>query len=151
MLSNFAVIDRTMDVTPKDTFALLHEGPIGVFNDLLTETGYNDLMNEQTQRFSQNHNGWVGITDKYWLTAIIPDQNVPFEAKFEYREVLERHNFKVSYIGHKFSLPEGQTLSTTHNLFAGPKEVNILDEHQTTYNAPKFDHAVDFGWVLYSD
>ena len=69
--------------TPKTSgFYILHEGPIAVFNERLIEIDYDDLLDEKSTRNISN-GGWLGITDKYWLAAIIPDQKSTIEAGFK--------------------------------------------------------------------
>ena len=69
--------------TPETSgFYILHEGPIGVLNERLIEIDYDDLLDEKSTRNISN-GGWLGITDKYWLAAIIPDQKSTIEAGFK--------------------------------------------------------------------
>ena len=69
--------------TPKTSgFYILHEGPIAVLNERLIEIDYDDLLDKKSTR-NISQGGWLGITDKYWLAAIIPDQNSTIEAGFK--------------------------------------------------------------------
>ncbi|MGI9418715.1 MAG: membrane protein insertase YidC, partial [Geminicoccaceae bacterium] len=65
-------------------FFILHEGPMGVFSEILTEVDYTDLQEEDGQFQEESPNGWLGISDKYWLAALIPDQEAGFTAKFQH-------------------------------------------------------------------
>ena len=87
--------------------------------------------------------GWLGFTDKFWLTALVPDQRQPFDGQF-------RAGPNKAYQA-DFALPEralnpGQTLTTTSRLFAGAKEVAVLDRYADAGIAPQLDYAIDWGW-----
>ena len=123
---------------------ILHEGPIGVFNDRLTEIDYDDL--EENNKISEKSiNGWLGITDKYWLAALIPQENVDFEGYFQSFNDGPSINFQSSYLGPSIEIvPNGEN-NYISKLYAGAKEVAILDKHEKS-GIPMFDKAVDFGW-----
>lgn len=127
-------------------FLILHEGPLGVFDDVLTEVKYKDLREEPKQSFN-SAKGWLGITDKYWLTALIPDQKEPFKANMTYGDN-KGDRYQVDYMGAAIKVEPGQTISLTHHFFVGAKKVGMLDQYAKKYEIPLFDRAVDFG-VLY--
>ena len=87
---------------------ILHEGPIGVFNDRVTEIDYDDL--EENNKISEKSiNGWLGITDKYWLAALIPQENVDFEGYFQSFNDGPSINFQSSYLGPSIEIvPNGE-------------------------------------------
>ena len=123
---------------------ILHEGPIGVFNDRLTEIDYDDL--EENNKISEKSiKGWLGITDKYWLAALIPQENIDFEGYFQSFNDGPSINFQSSYLGPSIEIvPNGEN-NYISKLYAGAKEVAILDKHEKS-GIPMFDKAVDFGW-----
>ena len=123
---------------------ILHEGPIGVFNDRLTEIDYDDL--EENNKISEkSFNGWLGITDKYWLAALIPQENVGFEGYFQSFNDGPSINFQSSYLGPSIEIVPNSENNYISKLYAGAKEVAILDKHEKS-GIPMFDKAVDFGW-----
>ena len=123
---------------------ILHEGPIGVFNDRLTEIDYDDL--EENNKISEKSvNGWLGITDKYWLAALIPQENVDFEGYFQSFNDGPSINFQSSYLGPSIEIVPNSENNYISKLYAGAKEVAILDKHEKS-GIPMFDKAVDFGW-----
>ncbi len=133
-------------------FYILHEGLIGVLNETLEEVDYDDLSDpdEPNQITYESPNGWIGITDKYWLTALVPDQGDTFKGRF-------LHNLKngtldtyqADYLRTAVVIEPGNASSTQDRLFAGAKVVTLLDSYAEELNIPLFDRAVDFGWFYF--
>ena len=91
--------------------------------------------------------GWAGVSDKYWLTALVPDQANPAKLEFHYfNEGGDR--YQVDYLSQQAQTagPDA-TASFASHLFAGPKVVRLLDKYSTQYRIPSFNKAVDFGWL----
>ena len=123
---------------------ILHEGPIGVLNDRVKELDYDDL--EEEKKISEKSNtGWLGITDKYWLAALIPDQNFQFEGFFQSFNQSENIKFQTSYLGPKISVTPNSERNYSSRFYTGAKELPILDIHEKN-GIPMFDKAIDFGW-----
>ena len=123
---------------------ILHEGPIGVLNDRLQEIDYDDL--EDDNKISEkSNNGWIGITDKYWLTALIPDQKSNFEGYFQSFSNNSKTTFQSSFLGSPITIKANNESTYSSRLYLGAKELKILDKHEKT-GIPMFDKAVDFGW-----
>ena len=123
---------------------ILHEGPIGVFNDLLEELDYDDLEDEKIT-FKDNSDGWIGITDKYWLAALVPQNKTKFTGYFESFPTNTNTNFQATYTGPRIEVFGNSQVKYTSKLFTGAKEVSILNKHKDT-GIQMFDRAVDFGW-----
>ncbi len=135
--------------TPTTTgFFVLHEGPIGVFDETLTEITYGELQNDGDQQFVSN-GGWIGFSDKYWLTALIPSE--PTETTFNFKYVPEngQPRYQLEMIGQGVVIQPGATFEIVERMFAGAKEVNLLDAYRDTFAIPLFDRAVDFGWFYF--
>ncbi len=128
-------------------FAILHEGPLGVFDGILHEVNYDDLEKEHMHTFSTS-NGWFGATDKYWLSAIFPEKDTQFTARFNYAKEDGIKRVQTDYLKGKISLGAGESKTVTDYFFAGPKEISLLDKYANQYQIPLFDRAVDLG-VLY--
>lgn len=143
----YGIISRNFADENKHFF-ILHEGPIGVFNEALEELTYEDLRDEGVVEFRQNK-GWLGITDKYWLTALIPDRSHRFNAKMKFAQVDGTDRYQVDYTGAGLTLQPGDSQSVTHRLFAGAKEVAVLDRYTEQHQIPLFDRAVDFGMLYF--
>jgi YidC/Oxa1 family membrane protein insertase len=129
-------------------FFILHEGPIGVLDQTLQEIDYSDLQEDGRFDFASK-GGWLGYSDKYWLTAIIPDQGREIAATFRYTPVSDEPRYQVDYLGTPLTVPPGETVEVTDRFFAGAKEVDKLDAYEAQYGIPLFDRAVDFGWFYF--
>ena len=129
-------------------FYILHEGLLGVFDETLKEVDYSDLRDDGPVSQAST-GGWLGITDKYWLVALIPDQQRPVNSRFLHdgRSGVDKYQTDFLYGG--ISLPAGAQGEVTSNLFAGAKEVLLLDEYETQMGFARFDLAVDFGWFYF--
>jgi YidC/Oxa1 family membrane protein insertase len=130
-------------------FFILHEGPIGVFSEILTEVDYTDLQEEDGQFVEETPNGWLGISDKYWLAALIPDQSVGFTAKFQHYLSNGEDRYQTDYLRPAMSVPAGGEIEVTDRLYAGAKELDKLDAYAAEYDIPRFDRAIDFGWFYW--
>ncbi|MGY9025661.1 MAG: membrane protein insertase YidC [Candidatus Pelagibacterales bacterium] len=123
---------------------ILHEGLVGVLDEKLELVDYDDLAEEKRFLYDSN-NGWLGFTDKYWLTAIIPEQNTPFKAIFNYD-----NNYSAYYRSQDTTtVSAGSAYSTSSNIFIGAKEADLLDRYQEEYGFYNFDLAIDWGWFYF--
>ncbi len=136
-------------------YYILHEGLLGFLNGSLKEQTYDTAKSEGDKAkgvaFEQaTTGGWVGITDKYWLTALIPDQAVPVIAR--YRHLLENNadRYQVDFAAaNPAEVATGATAVSTTRLFAGAKEVHLLDRYEHDLGVVHLDRAVDFGLFYY--
>ena len=95
---------------------------------------------------STSTGGWAGLSDKYWLTALAPDQSDPAKLAFRYLNENGDH-YQVDYLMEKpQSVAPGAEASLPWHTFAGAKVISLLDHYQNEYHIPKFNKAVDFGW-----
>ncbi|MGF1630002.1 MAG: membrane protein insertase YidC [Kiloniellaceae bacterium] len=149
----FGLVSRTG--TPKILdFYILHEGPLGVFNGTLEEYDYDgDLSdNYQGQEVVINKTttgGWLGITDKYWLAALVPSQDAEVKARFVYNQPGGRDHYQSDFLYAAATVAPGASIETTSRLFAGAKVVPTLQRYEETYGIANFDLAVDFGWFYF--
>ncbi|MGB0748594.1 MAG: membrane protein insertase YidC [Magnetospiraceae bacterium] len=135
--------------TPKLAgFYILHEGPLGVFNGTLEERDYEEVRDERRQDFKTT-GGWIGITDKYWLTALIPDQTIPVTARMTHNPTNGTDRYQVDFIGQALTIAPGAMQSVESRFFAGAKEVRLLDGYAEKLGIVNFDLAIDFGWFFY--
>ena len=130
---------------PRDivNFFILHEGPLGVFDDQLVEKDYDDVIDK---KYSINaEKGFLGITDKYWLTSLIPEKNKNFRADFEYSE-----KFKISYIETEaLEAQPNKQISNKVDIVIAAKEVDVIDEYNEKLGLSKFDLVIDWGWFYW--
>ena len=132
-------------------FYILHEGLIGVFDETLTEIDYDDVIDEDDGKLDyKSTSGWIGITDKYWLAALVPDQTQPFDGRFVHDlKFGDVDTYQADFLRGGIQIPAGGTTEITDHLFAGAKVVTLLDSYSETLNIPLFDRAVDFGWFYF--
>ena len=132
--------------TPEtENFYILHEGFLGVLNQELIEEDYDDIA-EENQEYKQS-TGWFGISDKYWLAALIP-QDSNFTASFKFGGTEQSPIYQADFYGVGSNLAPGQSHEYRSLLFVGAKEVALLDKYAEQFNIFKFDLGVDFG-ILY--
>jgi YidC/Oxa1 family membrane protein insertase len=147
-IASYGRINRVLNSNQKPVY-ILHEGAIGVFNGSLQEVTYEDLIEDKKVDFASSQGGWLGITDKYWLSSIIPDANLKYSADFDYSFSNQNHFFSSEFIGQEFEIAKGENLKFEHHLFAGAKTVKLLDQYSKDYNIKLFDRAIDFGWFYF--
>ena len=123
---------------------ILHEGFLGVFGDELKEEDYDDIEKE---KFSINSTkGWLGITDKYWLTAIVPEKGKEFKAEF----ISKKGKYRANYIIKEASiLNPGSSITNKINTFVAAKEVAVIDNYAEQLGIEKFDLTIDWGWFYF--
>ncbi|MDA0902558.1 MAG: membrane protein insertase YidC [Proteobacteria bacterium] len=146
-VASYGRISRILNDAGKSNY-ILHQGAIGVFNDILTETTYKDLAEENNQVFEAQE-GWFGITDKYWLTSIIPDKKAAFNGRFTHIKENQNDIYGAEFVGQEFSVSPSAELEFEHHFFSGAKEVVLLDKYGDQYDIHLFDRAVDFGWFYF--
>ena len=129
-------------------FYILHEGPIGVFDETLSEVDYSDLIDDGNVEKTST-GGWIGITDKYWLTALVPDQSSEFNARFIAQPDQYQPRYQVDISTNGRIIEPGGSAAVTDKVFAGAKEIDLLDGYAEQYSIPLFDRAVDFGWYYF--
>ena len=143
----YGLVSRTGNPVTSSTY-ILHEGPIGVLAGTLKELKYADLKPGQPVDFKST-GGWLGITDKYWLAALVPDQQEALKARFTHVERDHAEVYQADYTGSEHVVPAHGSVSTSGRLFAGAKEVHLLDTYESELQIPLFDHAIDFGWFYW--
>ena len=138
----YAQITRNQDPDVLD-FYILHEGFIGVFDENLQEEGYDDVKDKKKE-YSAGE-GWLGITDKYWITALVPEKNQSFKGEFAYK-----NGFKANYIQNKPVVIQPSGTGTSESkVFVAAKEVKVIDGYAATESINKFDLAIDWGWFYF--
>jgi len=145
------------DYTPEvGGYYILHEGLIGVLGGTLREEKYAAAKStaEKTPNTPvlevKGTGGWAGITDKYWLAALIPDQATAATAAFRGIKEASTEGYQVDFITDApRTIAAGAQDSMTSHLFAGAKVVRLLDDYQDQLHIPSFDKAVDFGWFYF--
>jgi YidC/Oxa1 family membrane protein insertase len=143
----YALVSRT-GTPPTAGFYILHEGPLGVFDKTLVEHSYDDLKDKKRQE-KKSTGGWIGMTDKYWLSALIPEPSSTVSAGFSHTAPNKADKYQVDYLGAAQTVQPGASAETLDRLFAGAKEVGLLDRYGSELGIAIFDRAVDFGWFYF--
>jgi YidC/Oxa1 family membrane protein insertase len=131
-------------------YVILHEGPLGVFNGRLKEASYSDLKPDKPAETFSSTGGWLGITDKYWLAAVMPEQQKDaIEARFSHTVVNGIDHFQTDFAEPEVSVAPGGKAATATRVFGGPKEVRVLDDYRDKLGIESFDSAVDWGYLFF--
>ena len=156
-LSAYSRIVRVGEPPASATY-LLHEGPLAVLNGTLHDGGWwasPDRYNYADVKkgpplTDTTTGGWLGFTDKYWLTALIPTQQTPVTTKVRYNGEGHRDVFQADFTENEQAVPAHGALTAEGRVFAGAKEVHLLDYYESALGIPRFDRAIDFGlfyWI----
>ena len=137
-------------------FFILHEGLISLLNDELLEKDYDDLQddcsttNNEKKLFcdQKSKGGWLGFTDKYWMSALIPDPDETINANYRHSNN-GKDDFRVGYVGKVFDIKPQSTLLYIGKVFAGAKSLKILDNYKNNNNITRFTDAIDWGWFSF--
>ncbi len=139
----YAQITRNKIPDDIQNFYISHEGFIGVFDEELKEDDYDDV--EENKIVREANEGWFGITDKYWITAIVPKKGENFKSTFLYKDA-----FKANYIlNNPTKINPSSNNSNDVRIFVAAKEVNTIDSYAANQNIDKFDLTIDWGWFYF--
>ena len=141
----FPYAQMTRNKIPEDiqNFYIQHEGFIGVFDEELKEDDYDDVKEKKIVR--ESNEGWLGITDKYWMTAFVPESGKNFKSTFLYDD-----GFKANYIINKPTVINQSSKGINElRLFIAAKEVETIDTYAEKQNIKKFDLVIDWGWFYF--
>ena len=141
-------LSKRQGLPEMQNFFILHEGPLSVTEGVLEEYDYDDLKEKQKIKLN-SVGGWIGMTDKYWQTTIIPNQNEPIQQTYSYSFVENIDNFQTDLVGAKIVVGNGDNISHNLKLFAGPKIVSVIEQYMDEYGVQEFDRSVDFGWFYF--
>jgi YidC/Oxa1 family membrane protein insertase len=144
----FALISR--HGTPHTLgYYILHEGLIGVFGDKgLQEETYANIEKQKEMSFTAT-NVWLGITDKYWAATLLPDTSMQVNAKFSTGTIGNIKTYQTDYLGPAQTIAPGGSAVVDGRLFAGAKEVSIVDGYNERLKLNKFDRLIDWGWFYF--
>ena len=139
----YAQITRNKIPDDIQNFYISHEGFIGVFDEELKEDDYDDI--EENKIVREANEGWLGITDKYWMTALVPKKGENFKSTFLYKD-----SFKANYIlNNPTTINSSSNSSNEVRLFVAAKEVDTIDSYAANQNIDKFDLVIDWGWFYF--
>lgn len=140
----YGLISRK-ETAEKNASSVVHRGLIGVVENTLKEIKYKDLKDKKAENFESN-GGWAGFSDHYWFSSFILNNNSSNRIKFS---KTGENLYQADYVGEPVSIDSGSLGNTSVKLFAGAKEIKLLDKYADKYDIEKFDLAVDFGWYYF--
>ncbi len=124
-------------------FYILHEGLIATLDDELIEEDYDDIQEKKFSKTSQK--GWLGISDKYWITSLIPPRNKEFKTTFDYKK-----KFRVNFIATEpFELDANSEIEEKLQIIVAAKRVDIIDGYSKSLEIDKFDLVIDWGFLYF--
>jgi YidC/Oxa1 family membrane protein insertase len=143
----YSYVNRTGTGPETDAFNL-HVGPIAVLDGKLLEgdVGYEELRDEGPRNLAST-GGWAGITDKFWLAAVVPQQNQRIDARFAHAPAGDRYQVDVQTPA--LAVPAGRQAEQVTRLFAGAKEVAAVNAVRDNFGAPLFDRSIAWGWFWF--
>jgi YidC/Oxa1 family membrane protein insertase len=124
-------------------FYILHEGFIAVLDDELKEDDYDDIEEKKIVREASK--GWIGITDKYWMTALIPESGETFKSTFLYQD-----SYKANFLlNNPKVIAPSASANNEIKIFVAAKEVQTIDAYAEKENIEKLDLIIDWGWFYF--
>ena len=137
-------------------FFILHEGLISLLNDELLEKNYDDMAEDcssslQTKKsFCDNTSkgGWLGFTDKYWMSALIPDAEQSINVNYRHSNN-GRDNYRAGYVGQIYEIKPNNNLTYSGKLFVGAKKLDVLSGYDENLSITRFTDAIDWGWFSF--
>ncbi len=138
-------------------YSVLHEGFVGVITGgaasqvaitlPVQEVTYAAIEKDTGRvRAYNGDGGWLGFTDKYWGSAVIPDQTAPIEARFSASGTVQPVDYQADFLGKEQTVEPGASFETKTRVFAGAKEVSTIDNYETNLGIKKFSLMIDWGW-----
>jgi YidC/Oxa1 family membrane protein insertase len=152
----YALISRH-GTPPVLGYYILHEGPIGVMGDEgLKEETYKKIVEKKNESWDVT-NAWLGFTDKYWATVLVPDTDAKVKTRFSAAEVAGQQTYQTDYLAQAQTIAPGESGSTDARLFAGAKEVSVVGinfpfgpgGYNQSLHLNHFDLLIDWGWFYF--
>lgn len=130
---------------------VVHEGPIGYFDDELVETSYGKMTKDPTVSETATK-GWIGLTSKDWLTVLVPEKAEGTKYRITYTKAAKENvkdRYQTDFMGPALSLPVGGMIEYKTSFYAGAKKLSLLEKYEDQWDISHFDLAVDFGWFYF--
>ena len=124
-------------------FLILHEGLIATLDDELIEEDYDDIQEKKFSKIAKK--GWLGISDKYWITSLIPPKNKEFKTTFDYK-----NKFRANFIAtDPLILNKNSSIEEELQIIVAAKRVDVIDGYAESLNIEKFDLVIDWGFLYF--
>ena len=144
-VQSYGIIYKTYD-HEHNRMSIVHEGVAGVIGDELKEFNYKDIKDKKKISNKMLPINWLGITDKYWLVAFIPDGGLNYSSNINFIIKNQLDRYQTDFVSGSTIIEPCSEFKVTHSLFGGAKELEILDDYEQKLNIKLFDRTVDFGW-----
>jgi YidC/Oxa1 family membrane protein insertase len=147
-LTPYALISRH-GTPPTLGYYILHEGLVGVLGDQgLQEVNYKTIDEKKRMTFNVT-DAWLGITDKYWAAALLPDVTAPVTAEYSAGNIGSLKTYQTDYRLEPRTIAPGATATAEGRLFAGAKVVSVINAYEEALHLNKFDRLIDWGWFYF--
>ncbi|SEQ01630.1 membrane protein insertase YidC [Thalassovita taeanensis] len=154
-LAPYGVLTRHGEPSNAKKFFILHEGVVGMADGKLTETsyknaadlGYNEREGARAEVAQVAESGWIGFTDHYWMSTLVPAPGTPFKSVTKYDE--RRDIFQTEAVLQTLTVAPGATISADMQLFAGAKEWEAIRHYQNEGGVAGFVDSIDWGWFFF--
>ena len=144
----YALISRH-GIPPTLGYYIMHEGLIGVMGDKgLQEETYAKMEEKKSENFDVV-NAWLGFTDKYWAATLLPDITAKVRARFSFELSNNIKKFQTDYLLDPQTIAPGATATANARLFAGAKEVEVVDHYDTELKLNRFELLIDWGYFRF--
>ena len=151
----YGLLRRHGEPADLKNFFILHKGMVRMTDGELEETGYDDITEyavdprerTQAERLDVTESGWIGYTDHYWMTTLIPDQGTPFRSTSKYFD--SRDLFQAEAVMPIETVAAGDTATVTTRLFAGAKEWEAIRDYEEQEGVVGFLDSIDWGWFFF--
>ncbi len=137
-------------------FFILHEGAVGVFDGELKEMDYDDMADlppdaggQQAERIAVQQDGFIGFTDKYWMTAIAPGPNTAFTAVYKYTQRSTGPEYRTEALMPVYDVPAGGAVDVQTYLFSGAKAYDAITSYESDLGIAGFVDSIDWGWFFF--
>jgi YidC/Oxa1 family membrane protein insertase len=153
-LAPYGILARHGEPANAKKFFILHEGTVGMADGELTETSYGNLEDldfnaregTRAEVTQVTESGWIGFTDHYWMSTLIPTAGTPFKSVVKYDEA--RNIFQAEAVQPTQTVAPGQTVSADTQLFSGAKEWEAIRNYENA-GVAKFVDSIDWGWFFF--
>lgn len=125
-------------------FFVLHEGPVGFFGKEGEEPSYKNLEKGDKIEY-ENTTGWVGMTDKYWMVSLLPQPETPFNARMMGTPAGDKFIYQSDLVGERRAVAAGETVEVTSYVYAGVKDLPVIQGYEKVYNFKNLEYGIDFG------
>ena len=141
----YASVARHGEPKTKASTWIVHEGPLGAFQGASQYPSYSDVRKAGEIK-NESTGGWLGITDKYWMVAVIPPQNEKFVGRYSMSPQGGIEVFRADYLMAARTIAPTSKATVIHHFFAGPKVSSLLNAYKDNLHIQLFDYAIDWGW-----